>query len=660
MRKAGAGAGAGENMKQILICLSLLISLSSFVASAKTYYIGAALPLSGENIVEGISIKNAMELFFHRINENGGINGNKIEIIFKDDKNSKEMASKVAMEFASDDRILAVIGHQFSSTSIAAGETYSRKGLVHITPSASNPQVTRRGKWIFGMNYHDIFQGEQLAIYTKEVLGHRRTSVIYSDTAYGKGLKKSFIEKANKIGLRIGHVVRYGESINYNKIKNDGAVVLLTHMTIGALLVNEISENTDNISIVGPDSLAKKVFIESIGENVDNLYVASPFSFELASLRAKQFFDDYRSYQSDEFAPKPTIWAAFSYDACLLISKALAQKDATRNSIRIFLESMNLSNAIEGITGKLYFDAHGSMIRPVIMNVIDGDKFKPAYIQLKREEKSNQRVGKLLKTKVIYAGIDVSRINKIDSRSQSYELEFVMWLKWKGAIDIDNIYFLNSIEMPNDKEEILEKNFKGEIKYIGYKMRKTFLNEFQHKDFPFDDQKLAMVLSHKYKNSDQVLLIVDHKNLGKVGNNILHQKQWDVIGREDFSGTYRQPSTLGKDILRGNHSFAIYQSNLLVKRSSKPYLIKLFMAPMIILLMSILVFFIPIRHFSVKILYLIGMFISMMIFHFNNGSALPDIGYMSRCDYYYILIYGSLCLFLLITIAKEHLRERKL
>ena len=148
----------------IAILVAATISRSS--SSSEPHYIGASLPLTteGEPNKEGVAMQNSLSLFIDKINEQGGINDRPVALIVKDDQNDKKLASENAQAFANDARILGVIGHQYSSVSIAAGEFYEKGQLVHISPSASNPNVTRNRPWVFSMKYQDQMQGENIAV----------------------------------------------------------------------------------------------------------------------------------------------------------------------------------------------------------------------------------------------------------------------------------------------------------------------------------------------------------------------------------------------------------------------------------------------------------------------------------------------------------------
>ncbi len=88
----------------LIVVLGLLIvfpfGCSKKELEPKVIKIGAILPLTGDNAVYGIAIKNGIELGAEEINKNGGVNGKKITVIFEDDR--AEPSQRIHMAYISD------------------------------------------------------------------------------------------------------------------------------------------------------------------------------------------------------------------------------------------------------------------------------------------------------------------------------------------------------------------------------------------------------------------------------------------------------------------------------------------------------------------------------------------------------------------------------
>lgn len=647
------------------------------VSMADTYHIGVSLPLSGKNEAQGKAMLYGLKLCVEEINEKGGINGNELALVVKDDKNDKKSVKDVAQELASDKRVLAIIGHQYSSVSIAAGAVYDKEKVVCISPSASNPKVSQNSEWFFSMNYQDNLQGRFIATYSKAILGSDKVLVIHDEDAYGAGLYKSFSEKAANLGMTFGKLSYsedgFMESFIADNLKELSkgytSIALMAHTSVGAKIVKQLRAQGITIPVVGPDAFSKTSFIKALGKDTEEVYVASPFLYELASMKTIKFAETYSAKYKEKYNVEPTLWAAFCYDALTLVANAIEESGADRKAIRDNLAGITKETPRTGITGQLMFDKYGAMEREVVISMIKSGAFKPAFIQLKeitdkvdlnnidKKVKEDEAVVvdgiAYYKTKVVYAGLDFTRINAVDVPGQNFDIEFYMWFRWMGDLDVENIDFLNGIYGIEDKTEVLRKDFSNPVKYICYKIKGTYLYPYNLRKFPFDIQELPMTMSHKSKTANQVMLVVDKGRLSQAKLETIYPEEWTFLTRKDYSGTFSQQSTFGDpnfDGKTGSVDFSVYETRIVIKRILFPYLINLFLPLLIMIVISLFMFLVPVEQFDARMTLVMTALLSILVFHMAQGESLPNVGYMLRADLYFVISYVLMFVLILSTI----------
>ena len=76
------------------------------------------------------------------VNAKGGINGKKVELMVVDDQCKPEIATNVASKLVSQG-VNMVIGHVCSGATKAALGIYKDAKVVVISPSATNPPLTK-------------------------------------------------------------------------------------------------------------------------------------------------------------------------------------------------------------------------------------------------------------------------------------------------------------------------------------------------------------------------------------------------------------------------------------------------------------------------------------------------------------------------------------
>src|SRR5262249_31440741 len=121
------------------------------------------------------------------------------------------------------------------------------------------------------------------------------------------------------------------------------------------------------------------------------------------------------------------------------------------------------------------------------------------------------------KINVVYVGIDFYRVNQADVHTPNFDMEFFLWFKWRGDVDVENLAFLNENEGNGQRVE-LRRNFsteKGapeqEVKWIAYKVKGLFFGHYDLRLFPFDTQRLELKLTHRSKNANKIQLVADRE-----------------------------------------------------------------------------------------------------------------------------------------------------
>src|ERR1700675_4994406 len=152
--------------------------------------LGHVGPLTGGIAHLGKDNENGARLAVEEINAKGlTIGGQKITLQLdpQDDAGDPRTATQVAQKLV-DDKVVAVVGHLNSGTSIPASKIYSDAGIVQISPSATTPGYTLQGfKTTYRVVATDAQQGPALANYATKVLGAKRIAIVDDSTVYGKG-----------------------------------------------------------------------------------------------------------------------------------------------------------------------------------------------------------------------------------------------------------------------------------------------------------------------------------------------------------------------------------------------------------------------------------------------------------------------------------------
>jgi branched-chain amino acid transport system substrate-binding protein len=318
-----------------------------------------AAPMTGNLAQIGKQFAEGAQLAADEVNARGGIKGRKVAIRVEDDKGDPKEAATVAQKFASDDRILAVLGHYSSSACFAAIPIYTKARIATITPSASHTELTKQGgKYMFRMWSPISVYVPDLAQYTVKKLGKKNIAVVYVQNDWGIQTKDYFLKELEKLGAKaVATEVVYDKDTDFKaqltkvKAANPEALAILTYYTTGALLVLQARNLGITAPLVGTGTLYEDKFIELAGKgNAEGLAVNTEFNADDPAPVVRTFVTAYQKLHPGE---KPEPYHATTYDAARLVFAAIEKGGPERDAIR---DAMAGTKSFAGVTGTFSFN----------------------------------------------------------------------------------------------------------------------------------------------------------------------------------------------------------------------------------------------------------------------------------------------------------------
>ncbi len=346
--------------------------------------IGVASPFTGDLAAYGDNIKAGVNLKLKEINDAGGINGQKVELVWGDDLCQPKEAGTVGSKFAADKSIVAVIGHLCSSATLAALPIYVRAGLPTLSPTSTNATIPQVGKgWFFRNCYTDDYQGQYLASYVvPKLLGKKTVAIFYENNDYAIGLKDSFMAGAKKSGITVTGAEAYvSKTTDFTPqltkllADNPETIFLCGYHPEGALIAGQARKLGFDGPLFGADGIDNEDYIKIGGKAADNTYCTVPFLAASAGPAGKEFAAQYK-----ETYGRDVDWmSANAYDCLGLLAQVIAKTGPDRRKIRDGLAAMNWPQfGYEGVTGMTYFDRGGDCFKPAFVKVVRDGKFVAA------------------------------------------------------------------------------------------------------------------------------------------------------------------------------------------------------------------------------------------------------------------------------------------
>ena len=331
--------------------------------------IGHVAPLTGPIAHLGKDNENGARLALEEINKAGlTIDGKKVvlTLVPEDDAEDPKTATQVAQKLV-DAKVVGVVGHLNSGTSIPASKIYSDAGITQVSPSSTNPDYTKQGfKTTYRLVATDAQQGPALADYVAKTLKAKTVAIIDDSTQYGKGLADEFEKTIKAAGVKV--VTR--EASN-NKATDFKAILTKIKGTkpdvimyggmdaTGGPLTKQAAELGIAAKIVGGDGMCTEKLAELAGDAVVNV-VCSEAGMSLTKMAQGA---DFQKRYKERFNSDVQIYAPFTYDAVYVLVDAMKRANST-DPAKILIAMPDTK--ITGLIGNIAFDNKGDMKEGVI------------------------------------------------------------------------------------------------------------------------------------------------------------------------------------------------------------------------------------------------------------------------------------------------------
>ncbi len=323
--------------------------------------IGTASPYTGDTADGGIQIRQGAELAAAEWNAQGGLLGKRVIIVAADDQASTSEAATVAAKLVSD-QVVAVVGHKDSGLSIPASAVYNKAGIVMVSPTSSNPQLTAQGfDTVFRVCPVDTTQGPFLADYLITKLGKKKIAVLYADTAYGQGLHDQFVKHAAELGVtpvteqQIHRGDRdFSAALGVVAPLAPDAVVYAGSVPEGIIIAQQMKELNIKTTFIGGDTLFQREFMHETGSATEGAYVTSFFPDPLKDDKTKAWVERYRLL----FKRNPGGNSLGGYVAALTLLEAIKKANSTDpGAIKTAMHNLQIDSFI----GPIAFDDKGDL-----------------------------------------------------------------------------------------------------------------------------------------------------------------------------------------------------------------------------------------------------------------------------------------------------------
>ncbi len=520
--------------------------------------IAAAISLTGPGAHYGEPVLDGVRLAIEEANSQGGTN---IELSVLDDQSSESRAAAVSQEMCSSPAVVT-IGPVLTTAALAAGPIYANCRLVSIAATAHGDDVPK-SETTFQPVFNGGAMGSSLAAYLKHVLGGSSVALLFREDGYGRPFAAGFAKAAKELNLDL---TIYGFANDAERANAVSAVA--NDAKKPAVALGMLNEDAYSILIalrrrgltnpvLAPSAEAGEDFARQFSDQpeeaarkgffTEHVYAASPIMFDSANAETLSFADRFRQ----RYGREPSWPAVQGYDSARLaiaaalqaqpkVSSARNEAEGTmsgRGAVLKYLASLDgPAHAVQGVTGPLWFTAGRRREQAVRVGMFHGGHFDSAPVQLvpvddpDGEELRSGEVFSALpghfarKQRVVYTGIFINEIPRVDLTRSDFGANFYLWMRY--ATDVGpNSYDPTDITFPGIGSGSLAKLTPSEqyteegISYRLWHVEGQVRNDYDLRRFPYDQQTLRLAFFKSRAAADRIVYVLDTSSVS--GHSIL-------------------------------------------------------------------------------------------------------------------------------------------
>jgi branched-chain amino acid transport system substrate-binding protein len=359
---------------------ALLAGCSSSGESGDTIRIGEFASLTGKEATFGNSSHRGTLLAIKEINAAGGVLGKPLELVFEDNRSLSGESATIAKKLITRDRVVALLGEVASGRSLEVAPIAQQYKVPMISPSSTNPQVTRTGDYVFRVCFTDPFQGRLLANFARNSLKAQKVAIL-SDVsqAYSVGLAQFFREPWLAGGGTIVADEKYtgGEKdfraqLTTVKAANPDAILVPGYYTDVGLIVAQARQLGITVPLFGGDGWEAPELIEIAGaQALEGTYYSTHFSPESTDPRVQRFVAAYKAEYGGQV---PDAMAALGYDAVQVLADAIRRAGTTEGAA--LRDAIAATRDFPGVTGITTLDENRDASKPAVIITVRNGRFE--------------------------------------------------------------------------------------------------------------------------------------------------------------------------------------------------------------------------------------------------------------------------------------------
>lgn len=277
----------------------------------KTVLIGGLYPLTGSAASSGKTMQYGIDYAIQRINDGGGINGYKLEVVWGDTQGDPAIGLTEAERLITEKDVDIVMGCYQSGVTLTASQAGEQYGCPFITANATSEALTAQGyEYFFRLAPTNMMFLRDMVAFCKtysdqENLGLKTVALCVDNTEVGQQTIEYAKYWSGEYGLEIAGIVTHPSgasdlSSEVLQLKDLNADILIAdqYVSDAILLTNTMVEQgyTPNLMIVKGNGYSEADYVKAMGGKQNGIMMATEF---IEGSKGVEISDAYKAFSGE-------------------------------------------------------------------------------------------------------------------------------------------------------------------------------------------------------------------------------------------------------------------------------------------------------------------------------------------------------------------------
>ncbi|WP_297952977.1 ABC transporter substrate-binding protein [uncultured Desulfobulbus sp.] len=375
MRRIVLGCAAG-----------LVLAASTWSTAAAAIKVGAIFAVTGPASFLGGPEARSAEMAVARINREGGINGEQVELIVKDSAGSPEKAVSFAKQLIEEERVVAIIGPSTSGESMAVKKIAEDGRTVLISCAAAEVIVDPVARYVFKTPQKDSFAARKIFA---EMQRQSITTIAVAsgNDGFGKAGKEQLEKLAPEFSIRLALSETYDSkatdlSALVAKMKANPAIQAVVNWSVApaqAIIAKNMRQANWRVPLFQSHGFGNIRYAEAAGAAAEGIIFPCGLLLVAESLPdehpQKALLMQYKTEYETLHKEQASAFGGYAYDALNMVAAAVRSAGTDRARVRDAVEGLKNFPGVGGVFSFSPEDHNGLDIDSFAMMTVKDGRF---------------------------------------------------------------------------------------------------------------------------------------------------------------------------------------------------------------------------------------------------------------------------------------------